>query len=72
MVRFSMQTTLLAGFVLNALTLNAFYQYQGHEIACYIYWIFSSVLFAASIHCLVTAVYCNVYGSGLAMRGPLG
>jgi hypothetical protein len=69
---FSLQAALLAGFVLNSLNDNEYEKFAGHQIADYVYWISSAVLFAAALHCILTTVYCTVYGAGLALRGPLG
>ena len=69
---FSLQAALLAGFVLNSLNDNEYDRFAGHQLADYVYWIFSAVLFAAALHCILTTVYCTVYGAGLALRGPVG
>jgi PH domain len=69
---FSVQAALLAGFVLNSLNDNEYDRFAGHQMADYVYWIFSAVLFAAALHCILTTVYCTVYGAGLALRGPIG
>lgn len=69
---FSLQAALLAGFVLNSLNDNEYDKFAGHQVADYVYWISSAVLFASALHCILTTVYCNVYGAGLALRGPLG
>ena len=59
---FSVQAALLAGFVLNSLNDNEYDRFAGHKFADYIYWIFSAVLFAAALHCILTTVFCSVYG----------
>ena len=51
---------------------NEYDRFAGHQVADYIYWIFSAILFASALHCILTTVYCTVYGAGLALRGPLG
>lgn len=59
---FSLQAALLAGFVLNSLNDNEYDKFAGHQVADYVYWISSAVLFASALHCILTTVYCNVYG----------
>ena len=59
---FSVQAALLAGFVLNSLNDNEYDRFAGHQIADYVYWTFSAVLFAAALHCILTTVFCTVYG----------
>jgi hypothetical protein len=38
----------------------------------YMYWITSTVAFAASMHVLICTVFISIYGQGFALRGPTG
>lgn len=37
-----------------------------------IYWLSAAVVTASSLHCVLTAMLCNLYAPGLALRGPTG
>jgi len=72
---FSVQSALLSGFVLNSWTntdLTQIYRNTGTRIFFDIYFISSTATVAAGLYCVLISVLSNVFGLGLALRGPLG
>ena len=68
-------SALLAGFMLQAITnlnLNQATADFGTSICSDVFWVSSAVVFATALHCMLTSILCNVFGPGLALRGPLG
>jgi hypothetical protein len=71
---FGTQAALMIGFIAGSLS-----QVPGWDnppdapyFFVVLYWITSAVCLCAGMHCLVCTVFVNVYGPGLALRGPPG
>ncbi len=69
---FGTQCALISGFIVNAIS-----QVPGLDSRCnpawkYIYWILSALALMCAMHVLLCTMFINVFGQGLAIRGPLG
>ncbi len=69
---FGTQCALISGFIVNAIS-----QVPGLDSTCnpawkYIYWILSALALMCAMHVLLCTMFINVFGQGLAIRGPLG
>jgi len=71
---FGTQTALMIGFIVGSLS-----QVPGvdnpSECSYFwivLYWVTSALCVSSAIHCLVSTVFLEVFGQGLALRGPLG
>ena len=72
---FATISSLLAGFTLNSITnmvLDGSEKQSRVRVFADMYWVFTAAIFATSIHTLFCTILCNVFGPGLALRGPLG
>ncbi len=71
---FGTQAALMIGFIAGSLS-----QVPGWDnppgapyFFVVLYWITSAICLCSGMHCLVCTVFVNVYGQGLALRGPPG
>lgn len=71
---FGTQTALMIGFIVGSLS-----QVPGvdnpsgcHYFWIVLYWLTSAACVSSAIHCLVCTIFLEVFGQGLALRGPLG
>jgi len=69
---FGTQASLIAGFTLGTLTGLDVASYSVSEVWRAVFWISTSISMAASIHCVLTTTFANIYGPNLALRGPSG
>jgi hypothetical protein len=69
---FGTQAALIAGFTLGALTGLDANDFRVHEVWRAVFWFSTSIAMAASIHCVLTTTFANIYGPNLALRGPSG
>jgi 1-aminocyclopropane-1-carboxylate deaminase/D-cysteine desulfhydrase-like pyridoxal-dependent ACC family enzyme len=69
---FGTQAALIAGFTLDALIGLDVRSYSVDETWKAVFWISASVSMAASLHCVLTTTFANIYGPNLALRGPSG
>mmetsp|Transcript_15107 Transcript_15107/g.22725 ORF Transcript_15107/g.22725 Transcript_15107/m.22725 type:complete len:406 (+) Transcript_15107:142-1359(+) len=69
---FGTQAALIAGFTLGALTGLDVEAFTVNEAWRAIFWLSTSISMAASIHCVLTTTFANIYGPNLALRGPSG
>ena len=69
---FGTQAALIAGFSLGALIGLDVNSYSVDEYWKGVFWISTSVSITASLHCVLTTTFANIYGPNLALRGPSG
>lgn len=69
---FGTQCALIVGFVLSSITQVPALDSGQNQRIIDIYWISSTLVFCASLHCMLTTIYVTIYGTGYALRGPLG
>ena len=69
---FGTQAALIAGFTLEALIGLDLNSYTINEYWRAVFWLSASVSIAASLHCVLTTTFANIYGPNLALRGPSG
>ena len=72
---FATISALLIGFTLNSLTnmvLDGSEKQSRVRVFADLYWVGCAATFATAIYTLFSTMLCNVFGPGLALRGPLG
>lgn len=42
------------------------------RISLDIYWLCCAVVFSSGLYCILLTLLCNIFGNGLALRGPVG
>lgn len=69
---FGIISGLLSGFALSCVTQVDAINADAWEPMKWTFWIFCTLVMCTSLHCLLTCTFCNVFGVGLALRGPSG
>jgi hypothetical protein len=69
---FGTQCALLIGFICGSISQVPGVGADIPLFWVWLYWITSAVCLAAAVHVLVCTVFVNVFGQGLALRGPVG
>ena len=67
---FGTQGALIAGFTLSALTQVDAINADVSDIWKWIFWLSCAFVMATSLHCMLTTTFINIFGPGLALRGP--
>ena len=65
-------SSLLAGFSLAAITSLDAVSFECSEVWRAGFWISVAICMGSSLHCVLTASFTTIFGSGLALRGPTG
>ena len=73
------QASVTAGFVITVLVgvgrIDAINEENEHyvlPVTVYLFWGSSAASIACCVHCILNALFCNIWGPGLALRGPEG
>jgi hypothetical protein len=69
---FGTQSAIMIGFIAGSISQVPGYMTNADDFWDYEYWITSSICIGAAIACVFAAFYINVFGQGLAIRGPAG
>jgi hypothetical protein len=72
LVSFGTQAALIAGFTLSNLTQVDAKNSDATAFWKWIFWISCSIVLVASLHVVLTTTFINIFGPGLALRGPAG
>ena len=74
---FGFQAAAIGGFAYGSLTQIAFqspapYGPGVYELIQDFFWVSVATCMGASMHCIITTIFLQVLGPGLAMHGPIG
>lgn len=69
---FGIISGLISGFTLSALTQVDAKGSDAHDFFKWLFWLACATAMCTSLHCLLTTTFVNVFGTGLALRGPSG
>ena len=69
---FGTQSALIAGFTLSNITQVDALGSNASNIWKWIFWVSCSIVLVASLHVVLTTTFINIFGPGLALRGPAG
>jgi hypothetical protein len=69
---FGIVSGLISGFTLSALTQVDAKGASAHDFFKWLFWLTCATAMCTSLHCLLTTTFVNVFGTGLALRGPSG
>ena len=67
-----LQATIVAGFVISGLTGTNAQELDADNGMKNLFWVAGSISFGFSITSMMTSMFINIYGPGLALHGPLG
>lgn len=69
---FGIISGLISGFTLSALTQVDAMGASANAGFKWLFWLTCAAVMCTSLHCLLTTTFVNVFGTGLALRGPSG
>ena len=69
---FGTQGALIAGFTVGTLTQIDALGSNAHDFWKWLFWLSCAVVMVTSLHVVLTTTFINIFGPGLALRGPAG